>query len=216
MLLRSVRYVLRYINKQRKAPHQRAALAEFRRVTFAPGDIAIDCGANVGEVTAELVARGAYVYAFEPNPDAFALLESRFGEDPRVECVNCAVSDCKGTAKLFLHRRYNSDPILHSCGSSLEARKTNLSQDHFVEVRTLDIAEFIATLDRRVRVFKLDIEGSEVRILNHLLDTRTIDQLDHVFCETHEIKVPGLASACRALRKRLHGMGVAHVNLNWC
>lgn len=36
------------------------------------GDFAIDCGANVGEVTRKMAKNGAMVYAFEPNPHAFA------------------------------------------------------------------------------------------------------------------------------------------------
>src|SRR3546814_13037940 len=39
-----------------------------------PGDIAIDCGANVGRFTRPIAEGGATVHAFEPNPDAFAAL----------------------------------------------------------------------------------------------------------------------------------------------
>src|SRR3546814_8424189 len=39
-----------------------------------PGDIAIDCGANVGRFTRPIAEGGATVHAFEPNPDAFAEL----------------------------------------------------------------------------------------------------------------------------------------------
>ena len=38
------------------------------------GDLAIDCGANVGHVTAALARTGAEVHAFEPNPQAFSAL----------------------------------------------------------------------------------------------------------------------------------------------
>lgn len=37
-------------------------------------DIAVDCGANVGRFTEMMAQTGATVYAFEPNPDAFAVL----------------------------------------------------------------------------------------------------------------------------------------------
>ncbi|MFM7443241.1 MAG: FkbM family methyltransferase, partial [Tabrizicola sp.] len=33
-----------------------------------PGDVAVDCGANRGDVTAVLAASGAVVHAFEPDP----------------------------------------------------------------------------------------------------------------------------------------------------
>jgi FkbM family methyltransferase len=215
-MIAPLNYIMSRFNQRLKAPRQRAAVARFKQIAFEPGEIAIDCGANIGAISPELVTRGARVYAFEPNPDAFALLEARFAGDPRVTCLDRAVSDRHGSARLFLHRKYGADPVLHSCGSSLAEGKRNLSQDHFVEVETIDLADFIKGLGRRVRVLKLDVEGAEAWILNHLIDTGTIDQIDHVFCETHEHKVPGLAAECRALRRRLEENRIRHVDLDWC
>jgi hypothetical protein len=42
-----------------------------------PGGIAIDCGANVGDIATKLAKTGIRVYAFEPNPYAFQKLQSR-------------------------------------------------------------------------------------------------------------------------------------------
>ena len=41
------------------------------------GDIALDCGANVGKITVPMAQTGAAVYAFEPNPHAFAKLKEQ-------------------------------------------------------------------------------------------------------------------------------------------
>ena len=37
-----------------------------------PGDLAIDCGANAGDISARLLERGAEVIAFDPEPWAVA------------------------------------------------------------------------------------------------------------------------------------------------
>jgi len=70
---------------------------------IAAGDLAIDCGANVGNVTAALASRGAFVHAFEPNPDAFAVLAGRFRDSPSVVLHPQAVLDRAGRARLYLH-----------------------------------------------------------------------------------------------------------------
>src|SRR5437868_3391265 len=69
------------------------------------GDLAIDCGANVGEITARMRSSGAEVYAFEPNPQAFTALYRRFAADAGVHCLPKAVLDSPGTVKLFFHQR---------------------------------------------------------------------------------------------------------------
>lgn len=208
-------YLAKKTNKLLKAPRWHAAQKQFDRVTLRPHDIAIDCGASVGDVTAMLVAGGARVTAFEPNPDAYAMLSARFLDNDRVTCVPAAVTDVVGAERLYLNRRYDRDPLGHSSGSSLLSSKHNLDASRYVEVRTIDLAAFIHALGQRVRVLKLDIEGAEFRVLNHLIDTGAIARIDHVFCETHEFKAPGLAAERRILRRRLRHEEICHVNLDW-
>ena len=50
-------------------------IAAFHRL--GPGDVAIDCGANLGAITRIMARGGAEVHAFEPNPDAYAVLKAR-------------------------------------------------------------------------------------------------------------------------------------------
>src|SRR3546814_19939216 len=67
-----------------------------------PGDIAIDCGANVGRFTRPIAEGGATVHAFEPNPDAFAELSRNLrSEERRVgkECVRRVELVCRSEIK---------------------------------------------------------------------------------------------------------------------
>ncbi len=206
---------LRKLNSAWKARRKQRARREFEAVLLQSGDLAIDCGANIGEITLEMARNGAEVHAFEPNPQAMAVLREKVKGRPAVHCHAAAVSDHDGQASLYLHRKHDVDPMGHSAGSSLVGDKHNLDPDRAIQVPVIDIARFIRDLDRPVKLLKIDIEGLEARLLNHLLDQDVLDRIEHVFCETHEFKVPGLWRQCRALRRRLAASGVDHVNLDW-
>ncbi len=199
--------------------HKRRLLREareaYRAIAFEPGDLAIDCGANVGDVTLDLAARGATVHAFEPNPDVFEVLASRTRSQPEVYCYQQAVANHAGTVSLYLHRERSANPLAHSGAPSLVATKHNLDPGRSVEVTAIDLADFIEAFPGRVRLLKIDVEGYEVVLLDHLIDRGVLRQVDHVFCETHELKVPGLLRETRRLRRRLAEEQLTHVNLGW-
>ena len=185
------------------------------RIRLQPGDVAVDCGANVGLVTRRLARPGVTVYAFEPNPYAFAELQARFRGRPDVHCLNQGVLDTNGTLKLYLHHLSAQAPVKWSTGSSFLATKGNVDPNHAVEVKVIDLADFIFSLNRRVAVLKLDVEGVEYRILNRLLDTGALDQIDHVLVEAHERRMPALAAEAAQVRQRLAEAGVTHVDWSW-
>src|SRR5689334_14105818 len=66
--------------------------------TLGPDDIALDCGANVGEFTELLARTGCQVFAFEPDPYAFSRLSERLANFPNARLMNAAVSTVQGTA----------------------------------------------------------------------------------------------------------------------
>ena len=180
------------------------------------GDVAIDCGANVGDATFELARTGALVHAFEPNPDAFAILEQRFAGMSAVRLHRQAVLDRAGLARLFLHVDAALDPVASSIGSSLLEFKGNVDPDRFVEVETIDLAEFILALPEPVKVLKLDVEGAECPIVHRLLDTGAIDRVATTVIELHDRHIPELRAENDLLRARIEREGLsARVLTDW-
>lgn len=190
-------------------------LAKIRALDLRPGDVAIDGGANVGVVTAAMAENGATVYAFEPNPDAFARLQARFAGQPNVHCLCQGVLDEPGQARLFLHQNAGEDPVLWSTGSSLRDDKGNVAKDRFVDIEVIDLCAFVRGLGRKVRLLKLDVEGVECRILRKLIETGLIQEIEHVWVETHDQKIPALRAETDALRARIRELGLEHVRLDW-
>ena len=188
----------------------------FRRVfrDVRPGELALDCGAHVGNVTEALAARGAEIYAFEPNPHAFAVLEERFAAMPAVHCRQQAVSVTDGRAALYLHARSAESPVAWASGSSLIATKGNVDPETFVDVETVDLDAFLASLARPVALLKLDIEGMELPVLRRLAETGRIGAIRHVLVEMHDrASGGGVTSEGAAVRELIARF--PHVRLDW-
>ncbi len=193
----------------------KAAARRLADVGLGPGDIAIDCGANVGEVTGVLARTGATVHAFEPNPDAFERLHRRFAGHSRVHCRQQAVLDHAGDVRLYLHTQAEEDPVLYSSGSSLLGSKTNVRTDRHVTVEAVDLDAFIRGLGAPVKVLKIDVEGVEGRILKKLIGSGTAGRIEHIFVETHDERMPELREEMAEVRAMIAERELENIHLDW-
>lgn len=183
--------------------------AQYRAVYgLRRGQVAIDCGANVGLIARALASQGATVYAFEPNPHAFAELRKHSANFNSIECINAAVSTKPGTARLYLHRDADKGQVAHSQGSSMIVTKTNINPETFVDAVAIDLADFILKRDRPVDVVKMDIEGFEVEVVPHLINSGAIDRIGVCYVETHERKAPDLQGRTDAMRAHIIARGL--------
>jgi FkbM family methyltransferase len=153
-------------------------------------DICIDVGANVGIVSEIFLSKGAEVYAFEPHPDAFIKLLEVKRKYKKFTPLNESAGISEGKVKLYLHTSHHSDPLKFSTGSSLLNSKPNISEK-FIVSDAIDFAKFLSRFPR-IYILKMDIEGFEVELIPHLINLRSLNNVDHVFVETHEKKWPGL------------------------
>lgn len=100
--------------KRRAKRNQRRAWADGYLLgvcaMLQPGDIALDLGANMGVVTAQLAATGARVIAYEPDPFAFGTLQQKFSETPNVTLVNAAVGIGGGVVRLMRADNFADNP----------------------------------------------------------------------------------------------------------
>ena len=127
-------------------------------VSISPGDVVIDCGANIGDVSAYFLSRGAVVHSFEPNPSAYNILRERFKDNKNVICINKAVSDRDGAAKLFLHEHAKQNQVKYSTGCSMVSDKINVNEDDFLIVGVTDLCNYISNINKKVKFLKIDIE----------------------------------------------------------
>ncbi|TAN57359.1 MAG: FkbM family methyltransferase [Rhodospirillales bacterium] len=203
-----------FLMRRRLPAHLASYAADF--AALRPGDVALDLGANVGLFTALMARTGARVYAFEPNPHAFAQLKRNTANYPNATCLEKAVGAAPGTASLFLHVRSNENPVMWSTGSSLMAEKGNVDEGNCVAVERIDLSAFIASLEVDVALAKMDIEGIEVEVIEHLLKTGAMARIRRLLVETHDTKIPALRPGTDKLRERAKMPDLAgRIDFNW-
>lgn len=196
----------------------RGALGEnyLQKLKLEPGAFVVDCGASVGDTCNVFLKKGAIVHAFEPNPMAAHALEQRFPDTPNLTVYQNAVSDKNARANFYLHRNLAPERLRAANGSSLLSFKKNINKAAPIDVETIDLAEFLYSLQRSVAVLKIDIEGAEIKVVNHLLDTGAYQIAELILIETHEDRIPELKKQTKNLRNRIVEMGqTERINLGW-
>jgi len=126
---------------------------ELVRRSLKPGHAFLDAGANLGYFTivgAQCVGEAGRVYAFEPEPRNFALLQSNIalnGFEGRVTAFQQALSDRTGAAQLYLHPDNLGDHRLHADDGSS------------IRVDLVSGAEALGDIE--LNLVKVDVQGAE-------------------------------------------------------
>lgn len=178
-----------------------------------PGDICIDCGANVGEYTRKLAATGAHVYAFEPDPWSFQTLSKNVADLENVTLINKAVGVRDGTISFFRDKEFSNRPGWHSLASSVI--KDPRKDQEQIDVQVIDFIDFLNSIDGHVAILKMDIEGAETEILEHLIKSEQVNKLSYVFVETHEVIYTDLLERTWKLRDDVRQVAGVRFNLDW-
>lgn len=140
-------------------------------VPFAHGDVAIDVGANVGEVSLMLAQQfGAKVVAIEPDATEFhALRQNLLAVNGTA--INAALWSEAGIPMRFFDRNTKGDSSLISEGQ----HETGLE----VITQTLDSVLFgLIPPEVLIRFLKIDAEGAEPEVLEGSL--RTLSRTEYV------------------------------------
>lgn len=183
-----------------------------RYIRAAPeGALAIDCGANVGDVTAVMIREGMRVIAFEPDPTCVADLNRRFAGESRVTIVPKAVG---ATARRvpFFRQIARGKPV--TVASSI-VQMAHHQPEPAGEIEVIDLIGFIDALAEPVHLLKIDIEGAEAEVLESYLERGVDRPIGRIFVEMHEWLDPGLAERLGAVRQRLAEAQHANIDLDW-
>lgn len=140
-----------------------------------PEPVILDCGANIGLSAIWFLSRfpGARVHCFEPEPGNFRLLEANVGSHPGVVLNRAAVGRASGTLRLGLSK----SAAMHSLVGSTDGES--------IEVDVVALPEYIRARGlSKIDVLKLDVEGSELDVIEGMHDS--LQHVRLIVGELHE------------------------------
>ena len=137
--------------------------------TFAPGEILLDCGANVGMYTIwAAVTRESPVYAFEPEAQNYAILNRNIQLNSvagRVKAYCMGLSDVTGLSQLHMaDMRVGGSN--HSLGEALDFEHKPLATNFVQGCYAGTVDELVAAREMPVpNHIKIDVDGFEPKVI---------------------------------------------------
>ena len=184
-----------------------------------PGDVVIDCGANLGAVSGPLADSGAIVHAFEPDPYTFGRLSEALQGRENVILHNAAVGATAGTLQLMRDADWEKDPDGASVRSTLIAGGRKIDGSNGIDVEVIDFPAFLKGLikkHKKIAFLKMDIEGAELDVLEAMDSQGLFEKITLTVAETHEKKFKHLRPRFAALRASVGAKyPITKVNLDW-
>jgi FkbM family methyltransferase len=183
---------------------------------LGPDDIAIDLGANVGEITVQFAATGAQVHAFEPDPETFVHLTAALAGYENVHLHNAAVGKVDGTVTLYRPPSWQDESRRRSASkaNTIVTNERSAGFNAGADVQLIDFARFLNELPKPAKLIKVDIEGAEWDMLDAVED-RAADRFEAMFVETHERFDLSILPMLKARQAHYAATDRPYVNLYW-
>jgi FkbM family methyltransferase len=169
-----------------------------------PGWVVLDVGAHKGIWSARaawLMRRGA-LYAFEPAPRNYALLERNVPHLDELEfrARNVAVGARSGRAVLRLRPNASGQNSLYASRFSADERPAT------IDVEVISLADAVRSADACVDLLKLDAEGAEYEIVLDSPD-EALQRIRRIVLEYDPVDPRTEAHTVAALEERLAALG---------
>jgi len=126
------------------------------------GDVVLDVVSHIGFhslLFSRLVGEKGKVYAFEPHPETFALLEKNIEVNniKNIKPIQAAISDCNGIEKLYLNKYSNASHAFYN--------PENMKK--FIQVKTIRLDSYNKI---KADFIKIDVEGAERKVLKGMIE----------------------------------------------
>src|SRR5262249_10566010 len=161
-----------------------------RKTNFEPNDVVVDVGAHIGTFSYIAQIRGSReVYCYEAAEQNFELLQRNLSRLPGIHLFHRAVwrSDGGAVRELVVSGANGPNTGANSVmagGLVVDFPAQTVSNDPTSSpVKAVPLDEILASF-LRVKLLKLDCEGSEFPIL---LTSRELHKVERIVAEVHEV-----------------------------
>lgn len=177
-----------------------------------PGMTAFDLGANVGYYTvmmARLVGESGRVYAVEPFPDSFRLLEGNIHRNRlrNVLVENVAIGASDGEEQLLLAEKSNWHSLHAPQLDPQVGWHAKYTRDFVgsIAIRTRSLATYLSGKGP-IQLLRMDLEGYETEILKSVIDLPRAQTSElRILFETHPEFYDPARNDMRSVLERLCG-----------
>jgi FkbM family methyltransferase len=162
--------------------------------------IVFDVGGFKGDFASEIIKRfGCNVYIFEPSLVLYEICMDRFRDNPKVYCFNFGLSDSDGD--FMLSREGDASSILR------EGHKSNGEK---IKIRCFfDVYSELCL--SRIDLMKINIEGAEYPLLNHIIESEVVEEINNIQVQFHDF----VDSAVARREGIVAGLSKTH-DQTWC
>jgi FkbM family methyltransferase len=182
-------------------PYESALLLSLLR----PGDVFLDVGANIGYfslLAASVVGPRGAVFAFEPDPDNYRLLQANAELNGMAHCitaVEAALSEATGEGRLYLSKDNLGDHQVYAG----DGRRSS------VPIARHQGSEYLAGRLQRLDLVKVDTQGSEFQVIAGLMPLlQDLDSKPRLVIELTPHSLRQAGSSGRALIELLATLGL--------
>lgn len=139
--------------------------------SFLPHPKAIDIGANIGDVSENLLKTGYEVYSFEPCLPTYEKLTSRLGNNPYFHSYQIALGEINETRELYLATDKTTDKIYQDSSLYNSLIKHSMPDDlpftdsTSVTVKTLASFHDSGEIPQDIGLVKIDTEGFDLQVI---------------------------------------------------
>jgi FkbM family methyltransferase len=177
-----------------------------------PGMRVVDVGSNIGYFTliaASQVGQAGHVYAFEPNPSTFELLQRNVeinGLGDRTTLIQKAVFSESKTVRfhhLKQHHAYSSLNLYPD-----ESLKKLQDESIAFDVDAISLDEYFAEFNAAIDVVKIDIEGGEPDVLRGMQMLIRQNPKLAIICEFESYRFQQAGTDPGAFLRELHDWGL--------
>jgi FkbM family methyltransferase len=139
--------------------------------SYLPHRLAVDIGANRGDVSSRLLQAGYQVYAFEPFPPVIDKLKNRLGNHPNFRLFPLAIGSENQTQELHIATDETPDNTYQDASFYSSLTKHSLSEGLVftdtipVTVKTLASLHDGEELPKDIGLVKIDTEGFDLEVI---------------------------------------------------
>jgi FkbM family methyltransferase len=151
--------------------------------------VVYEIGGYIGEWASAIISKyNPYMYVFEPVPQFYRELESRFKGNPKVKVFNYGIS-CK-----------NCEVIMHIDG---DASSVHIGSGNTLVVPLKDICIVLENNNTsKVDLVQINIEGEEYALLEHMIKKSVVGLFNNVQIQFHK-NIPNYESRRASIQKSL-------------